>query len=248
MPDRYFADHRLAAWYDLFCPWCPDYDFYLSLVMAARSVLDVGCGTGTVLRRARELGHDGRLVGVDPAPGMLARARAREDVEWVAGTLDTMVGPAGWEGAFDLVFMSGHAFQVFTTDDQVRANLAAARAALAPDGRFAFETRNPAARAWERWRAEYAREATDAHGVTARMETDLLSVDGEFVEFTHTFSGPWPEPEVSRSRLRFLDVPALDGFLAEAGLGTEARYGGFDRSPFDPGRSPEIITIAVRRG
>jgi SAM-dependent methyltransferase len=244
-PDRFFADHQLAAWYDLFCPWCPDYEFYLGLVMDASAVLDVGSGTGTVLRRARELGHAGRLVGVDPAPGMLAQARAaRDDIEWVEGTLGTRLGPEGWQGAFDLVFMSGHAFQVFTTDGQVRANLAAAHTALAPGGRFAFETRNPAARAWERWVPENTREVTDARGRTARMSYQLLSADGEFVEFSHTFSGPWPEPQLSRSRLRFLDVPALDSFLATAGFRAEARYGDFDRSPFTPGHSPEIITIA----
>jgi SAM-dependent methyltransferase len=244
MPDRFFADRELAAWYDLFCPWCPDYAFYLDLVQGADAVLDVGCGTGTVLRRARELGHGGRLVGVDPAPGMLAQARARADIEWVEGTLDAMLEPAGWRGAFDLVFLSGHAFQVFTTDDQVRATLAAARAALAPGGRFAFETRNPAARAWERWVPENAREVTDSRGVTARMEYRLLSVEEEFVEFTHTLSGPWSTPQLSRSRLRFLDAPALDALLTEADLRVTARYGGFDRSPYDPRTSPEIITIA----
>ncbi len=38
----------------------------LSLAMDAPSVLDVGCGTGTMLHRARAAGHPGRLVGIDP--------------------------------------------------------------------------------------------------------------------------------------------------------------------------------------
>ncbi|GAA3440561.1 class I SAM-dependent methyltransferase [Kutzneria kofuensis] len=34
--------------------------------LAAASVLDVGCGTGTLLSQARAAGHAGRLVGFDP--------------------------------------------------------------------------------------------------------------------------------------------------------------------------------------
>lgn len=40
-----------------------------------RDVLEVGCGTGLVLRRLAE--HARRAVGVDLSPGMLARAKAR---------------------------------------------------------------------------------------------------------------------------------------------------------------------------
>jgi len=43
-------------------------------VMGAASVLDVGCGTGSMLHAARDAGHKGRLCGLVPAPGMLAQA------------------------------------------------------------------------------------------------------------------------------------------------------------------------------
>ena len=52
-----------------------DYRFYLPLIMSAEGVLDVGCGTGALLHWARETGHTGRLVGLDPAEGMLDVAR-----------------------------------------------------------------------------------------------------------------------------------------------------------------------------
>src|SRR5690606_28055961 len=95
----------------------PQDDFYLDLVMSARSVLDVGCGTGKILRAARERGHTGRLVGLDPAKAMLDVANQdRGDIEWtlgdlVAGPYDGEAEPLA-EGGFDLIFMSGHAFQV----------------------------------------------------------------------------------------------------------------------------------------
>jgi hypothetical protein len=41
--------------------------------------------------------------------------------------------------------MSGHAFQVFVEDVELRASLAAIRRALTPNDAFAFGTRNPLA-------------------------------------------------------------------------------------------------------
>lgn len=89
MTERQFSEDRLAALYDRFFPpeRREDFAFYLPLVMSARSVLDVGCGTGALLRLAREAGHTGRLCGLDPAEGMLNQARRRSDIEWVHGDL-----------------------------------------------------------------------------------------------------------------------------------------------------------------
>lgn len=150
MVDRLFSDADLAALYDVFNSWerRNDLEFYLPLVMSARAVLDVGCGTGMLLHRARGSGHTGRLCGLDPAVGMLQQARTRSDIEWILGDLASV----RWNREFDLVVMSGHAFQVFVEDDALRVSLAAIRSALTDDGRFAFETRNPLVREWERGR------------------------------------------------------------------------------------------------
>lgn len=246
MVDHQFSDSRLAALYDAFCPWARfgDYDFYLDLVMAADAVLDVGCGTGALLRRAREEGHTGRLCGLDPAVGMLEQARARPDVEWILGDLVT----TAWDREFDLVVMSGHAFQVFVTDEGIRASPAAIRSALSDDGCFAFETRNPAARAWERWTPTNAVEVTDERGATVRMTHEVETpVDGDVVRFTTTYtSSDWDRPEVSTSTLRFLDPPTLSRHLADAGLAAQEQFGDWDRSRLTD-ESPEIITLA-RRG
>jgi SAM-dependent methyltransferase len=244
--DRLFAEPSLAALYDLFCPWDPrgDSGFYLPLVMGAASVLDVGCGTGMLLGQARASGHAGRLCGLDPAAAMLDVARAGgEDVEWVLGDLSSV----SWNGEWDLVVMTGHAFQVLRGDDELRSALVAVRTALTPDGRFAFETRNPLARGWEEWIPENAVEVTDSSGAVVRQEHQVdLPVRGDLVSFTTTYSSPaWRQPERSRSQLRFLGTEALAAFLAGAGLEITEQYGNWDRSALGPG-SPEIITIARR--
>jgi len=242
--DFQFAEPSLAALYDLFCPWDPrgDSGFYLPLVMAAESVLDVGCGTGMLLRRARAEGHPGRLCGLDPAAAMLdvAQAGTGSGIDWVLGDLSSV----RWQEKFDLIVMTGHAFQVLTGDEQLREALAAVQAVLGPGGRFAFETRNPLVRQWEHWVPENAQEITDPAGIVVRMALQVeLPVEGDLVSFTSTYSCPsWERPLVSRSALRFLTADALPGFLGDAGLEIEEQYGDWDRSPLGPG-SPEIITI-----
>jgi len=213
-------------------------------VMSAPAVLDVGCGTGALLHWARRAGHAGRLCGLDPAAGMLKQARKRPDIEWVQGDL----GSVAFHQEFDLVVMTGHAFQVLVGDDELRAALAAIRSALRTGGRFAFETRNPEARAWADWTPANAAEVTDADGAVVRMAHQVQTpTDGHIVSFTTTFTSPgWDRPQVSRSALRFLAADSLAGFLSGAGLAIAEQFGDWDRRPLTD-TSPEIITIA-RRG
>lgn len=242
-----YSDADAAALYDVLNPWDPEHwpgdRFYHVLVMAAGSVLDVGCGTGAMLTCAREHGHRGRLAGLDPDRDALERARRRADVEWTEGTAAQAPRGAG----FDLATMTGHAFQFLVTDDDVRASLAAIRAALRDGGRFVFETRNPRARAWEQWNPARVAEVTDAAGRGLRVWHEVESVSGGVVTFTGTTaSQDGAVLRVDRASLRFLDAPELAVFLAGAGLEIEAQYGDWHRGPLSD-TSQEIITIA-RRG
>ncbi len=247
MIEHKFTEDRLAALYDAFCPpptQRDDFAFYRPLVMSARAMLDVGCGTGALLRLARESGHRGRLCGLDPAEGMLNQARRWPDIEWVHGDLSSV----GWDREFDLVVMTGHAFQEFVEDDEIRVALAAIRSALVEGGRFAFETRNPLVRAWERWPERYSGEVTDATGAVVRCEYRVETpVVGGVVHSISTFTSPgWDRPEVSYGALRFLDAASLSAFLSGADLMIEEQFGDWERQP-PSDTSPEIITIA-RRG
>ena len=240
MVDRLFSEPVLAEWYDVFCEGRRDFGFYLPLVMAAESVLDVGCGTGELLRLAREAGHTGPLCGLDPAEAMLNVARRRPDIEWVLGDL----AAAGWDREFELIVMTGHAFQVFIEDEELRTSLAAIRAALSEQGRFVFETRNPLVREWESWPRELEFVRGDAVVRMAAEEERL--VDGDRVSFAMTYTSPgWDRPQSSRSTLRFLDRAALSAFLSGAGLAIEQQFGDWDREPLTDA-SPEIITVARR--
>jgi SAM-dependent methyltransferase len=241
--DRQFSDPVLAALYNVICQGRPDFRFYLPIVMAADTVLDVGCGTGELLRRARQAGHRGRLCGLDPAEAMLDMARACTDIEWILGDLSTVA----WDQELDLVVMTGHAFQVLVGDEEIRAALAAIRSALTHEGRLAFETRNPRVREWESWATSEPLEFVGPDGNVVQVATEVEPlVSADLVSFTKTYTSPgWERPHASRSTLRFLAAEALAAFLAEAHLTIEEQFGDWDRRRLVDA-SPEIITLARR--
>jgi len=78
MPDAIFAHPRLAAIYDALNGERADLGLYLDLASdtGARTVLDVGCGTGTLALLLADRGV--AVVGVDPAEASLDVARARD--------------------------------------------------------------------------------------------------------------------------------------------------------------------------
>ncbi|MFL5969219.1 MAG: methyltransferase domain-containing protein [Gaiellaceae bacterium] len=229
-----------AQWYEVMNPWGPSDDFYLALVMGSASVLDVGCGTGMLLRRARAAGHTGRLCGLDRDPAMLGQAQAHPGIEWVL----TEAASAAWDREFQLAVMTGHAFQQLIDDDEIHRSLHAVRGALVEGGRFVFETRNPEVRAWERWNTSY--EVRNPDGEPVRVTYRIHAVEGDVLRLSETLSGRWwNDDQVSKGALRFLASDALLRFLEAADFTVEAQFGDWDQSPLTAA-SEEIITIACR--
>ena len=171
---------------------------------------------------------------------MLEQARKRSDIEWVLGDLTSV----DWCREFDLVVMTGHAFQVFVNDDQLRESLTVIRPALTMDGRFVFETRNPLAREWRNWTPGNAAEVVH-NGRVVRMAHQVETpVVGDIVSFTATFTSPsWNRPRISRSTLRFIGTELLFSFLSGAGLAIEELFGDWDLQELTK-TSLEIITVA----
>jgi hypothetical protein len=143
--------------------------------------------------------------------------------------------------------MTGHAFQCLVTDAELRASLAAVRAALREGGRFAFETRHPQARAWQSWNPSNASDVLDTAGRALRVWHQVESVAGDVVTVLETTARQdGTVLRVDRASLRFLDPATLDAFLADAGFEVEARHGDWNGAPLDEA-SREIITIARRK-
>jgi SAM-dependent methyltransferase len=236
-----YADIRLAALYDALNPPGDDTDFYLSLPgEPPQAILDVGYGTGLLACALAARGHE--VTGADPAAAMLAVARGRpggDQVRWIETDAAALSVPT----RFDLVVMTGHVFQLLLDDDDVRAALGALRRHLAPGGRIAFETRNPAVREWQYWSPAETQERIETPGGPADVHYDIRSVTGELVTYETCIRFPGGEQIAVPDTLRFMDQAGVARFLAGAGLTDVTWYGDWDRSPAGPD-SPEIIAVA----
>ncbi|HEX5039329.1 MAG TPA: class I SAM-dependent methyltransferase [Candidatus Limnocylindria bacterium] len=241
MADAAFDEPRLAAIYDALDPDRSDLDAYIAMVeeFDAHTVLDLGCGTGVFALMLARRGFE--VIGVDPAGASLDVARAKPDAErvrWIHG--DASVIPEST--SVDMVTMTANVAQVFLTDEDWLATLAAIHAALRPGGRLVFESRDPERRAWEEWTAERTRSTTDIPGIGRVTDwVEATDVEGELV----TFESPnMFEADgtviTSRSTLRFRTRTEIEGSLVASGFAVEEVRDAPDR----PGR--EMVFVARR--
>ncbi len=243
--DDIFADGDFARLYDAFNPWGPGDDFYLALARECGGpVLDLGCGTGMLACRiAQEMQP---VTGLDAAAAMLQVARSRAGagkVEWIEG--DARRFDLGRR--FNLIYLTGHAFQVFLTDEDALAMLRAATSHLTPQGRLAFDTRNPAAGEWRDWTADNT-ETVEVPGI-GRVEESVEAIFDEgtgIASLSHRqrFHDRGRE-QTGHSRIRFTSADRLAALIEEAGLSLAHCHGWWDRTPFHPA-SREIIAVARR--
>ena len=239
--DAIFNDPRLAAVYDSLDPDRSDLDVYADLAgeLGARSVVDIGCGTGELACLLARRGLD--VIGVDPAEAMLAVARHKngaDRVSWIHATATDLP-----TSQTDLVTMTGNVAQVFLDDDEWVETLVAAHRTLRPLGSLVFETRRPERQAWLEWNRERSHQRVHIDGAGA-VETwnELVAVDLPFVTFRGTIIFHSDDSVlVSESTLRFRSRQEVIDSLATTGFDvTEVRD-----APDRPGK--EYVFVATRR-
>ena len=242
------SDHynqaELAVLYDDDNGWDASADFYrdLGARIGAKSLLDLGCGTGTVTRGiAAALGCS--AVGVDPAAPMLEVARKNMEgaaAEWVHGDARAV----RLDRKFDLIIMTGHAFQAFLTDADQEALFRTVAAHLAPNGRFGFDSRNPAAQEWLEWTPALSSRVVDtkAYGAVEIWDEAEMNADGilDVVEHYRILSSD--KRLRSDFRLLFSPQDTLAERMTASGLAVEACHGDWDGRTFTED-AREIIMI-----
>lgn len=218
MTDEEFGHPRLAAIYDALDPDRSDLDPYVAIVaeLGAERVLDVGCRTGTLALLLAERGRE--VVALDTAGAALSVARAKSGshrVRWVHGDVGALTVTDR-----DVATMTGNAAQSIAHPQQWEATLQGVHAALRPGGHLVFETRNPAARGWERWSRAATYTTSDIPGVgevTRWVEVTTIAWPLVSFRWTWVFASD-AATLTSESTLRFRERDELEADLHRNGF------------------------------
>lgn len=239
MPDQIFENPRLAAIYDYFDGNREDLTLYLSIAeeFGAKSILDIGCGTGCLAGMLVEKGFD--VTGLEPANASLNIARGKpfsEGVKWIQG-FSTDLPPM----QMDLATMTGNVAQVFVTDESWEESLSAIRKALRPGGHLVFEARDPAMKAWENWTRDNTYKRLKVPGVGfVEGWCEVTNVSKELVSFRWIYNFESDgESLTSNSTIRFREKEEIRASLEKVGFQTIDIRDAPDR----PGK--ELVFIAA---
>jgi trans-aconitate 2-methyltransferase len=107
----------------------------MAKVKAGDSILDIGCGTGRLTCELAKLAHKGKVVGIDPSPEMVNKAR---ETVTSFGNISLMQIPAqkmDFMSEFDIVY-SNSALQWIKEQEDI---IARSYRALKPNGRIAVQ-------------------------------------------------------------------------------------------------------------
>lgn len=240
-----YSDPELAQFYEVNDHNRLDYDVILKLAHGAKTVLDLGCGTGVLSAR---LAKNADVTAVDPAGAMLDIARERYgclNLDWIEGDARNI----RLNRKFDLIVLSGHAFQVFLTKEDQRDALKTIATHLSSEGKFVFDSRNPYfPSSKERAKAETIHEFK--HSKFGNVEAWNESKYNEHSGIL-TYSNSYRLPNASETKsaveqIKYTPKSELIELMAEVGLNTIQCFGNWDETPFQE-TSREIVLIGGLR-
>jgi SAM-dependent methyltransferase len=224
--------------------------FFESLIGdSVESLLDLGCGTGTItIPLAQKLlarrGCRARVVGIDHSKSMLAVARRRDSrVRWICGDIRSV--PIG--GTFDFIMSCYNTLQYIVTDADLLRVFDCVRALMHEETIFAFDIYQP--------NLDYLRSYPPAHVVRSFMdkhgralevwESGVYDEESRILEFTWRLV---EKQDSSGSSIAQVTIPMrqysaleIDELLTKAHLAVRTMYGDYNRSLLMPPSRRQLV-------
>jgi SAM-dependent methyltransferase len=260
-PDDPYA--RLPELYDLeHAGFTGDIDLYLRLAeVVGDPILELGCGTGRVLRPLAAAGH--RVTGIDRSRPMLDRARSalQVHVEEHGDDLSRRVTLAEGSmteaehapgGPFGLVVFSLNGLMHLPALEDQRAALASARRALDPRGMLVVDALNPTPEVLATFDGRVQHEGSwrDVDGtVVDRFSARTHDSAEQRIDTELWYDLTDAEGHIRRVRtgfpMRYLVASELTLLLEVTGFVEWQLYGSYDLDPYEDGSDRLIVTAEV---
>lgn len=249
---------EIGADYDRFVDWETRLAFELPAIVGVladhdvRRVLDAACGTGRHALALAERGYE--VVGADLSAAMVARAR--ENAAAAGAELpfhQVGLGELGHhlEGPFDAVLCLGHSLPHLLSAEEVEAALRDMAGLLLPGGLLLLQNRND-----ERLLAQGQRilpVSSHREGEWEWLFLRFLDLEPQRIVFH--FVTLWREnrhrawrQRVSSTVHRPIPLQELAAALKRVGFVDLAVYGNWNREPFNPAESSDLVVLAQKGG
>ena len=221
--------------------------FYCDLAKSIGGpVLEIACGSGLVTLPIAALGLD--VTGVDLARPMLEHARnkaAAQGLNVRCVEADARSFDLGTK--YHFILLTGNAFQAFLKRQDQEALLASVRRHLAPNGIFAFETRNPSGHdLTDQPEEEFDQSYTSVEGhqvsVSFTQAYDPIAQVMFWTSYRRWNDGGRDRTNETHIACRFTHPQELGALLHYNGFELIEQYGNWNKEALSAS-SPSIISI-----
>lgn len=216
-------------------------------------VLELMCGSGRIAIPLAESALN--ITGVDLSKGMLDLARTKASrcdcaVNWVEQDIRGLA----LDRRFGLVFVAMNSIGHVVERADLEAMLARVRTHLLPDGRFIVDAFNPSLTVLThdpdqmRTIAEFDDDDTGEHILLVERNRYDAATQVNRVEWRFVVEDGPPDAvdEVVCLDVRIYFPQELEALLAYNGFIVEAKFGGYDESPFQSGSEKQILICRAK--